>query len=67
MIGPYMDTPTDVSDMTSEKGTNKEPHSTSSVSISSKMSRPTKGSFKKSLKEKLDSTLVTVHHAVNRL
>jgi hypothetical protein len=45
----------------------KEPHCTSSATVSSNMSAPTKGSFKKSLKRKSDNTLDAVHQAITSL
>jgi hypothetical protein len=62
MMSPNTNTPTDVTDTTK-----KEPHCTSSATVSSKMSAPIKGSFNKSLKQKSDNTLDAVHQAITSL
>ena len=66
MMSPNTDTPTNVKD-TSGIDMKKEPHCTSSATVSSNMSAPTTGSFNKSLKRKSDNTLDAVHQAVTSL
>ena len=67
MMSPNTNTPTDVTDTTSGIDMKKEPHCTSSATVSSNMSAPTTGSFNKSLKRKSDNTLDAVHQAVTSL
>ena len=67
MMSPNTNTPTDVTDTTSGIDMKKEPHCTSSATVSSKMSAPTEGTFKKSLKRKSYNTLDAVHQAITTL
>jgi hypothetical protein len=67
MMSPNTNTPTDVKDTTSGIDMKKKPHCTSSATVSSNMSAPTTGSFKKSLKRKSDNTSGAVHQAITSL